>query len=252
VRVLRDGTASADPRLDRLISFDERSRSFPLRLADAPKLPRHDRLWRLARSKYGDQGREGACTEFGISHELGATPVAVPTAELRAIRARHLIYWPAQENDEWPGGSYPGADPQYEGTSVTAAMAQAKALGYYDEYRWAFTDDDRVDGVIHDGPAVCGCWYTEGMFQPHPSGLVEVSGQDVGGHCMAWIGVRFAHKLPGEARMDIAILAQSWGTDFGDHGRIYVKLEDWLALLMRDGETAWGVGRHQHGQLPKA
>lgn len=247
---MRDGSTAWDPRLGRLIDFDERSRKFPVTLRQAAaKMPLSDRVWRLATAKLGDQGHEGACVEFGISHDLAATPVQVSLAQLRTIRSEHRIYWQAQREDEWEGGSYPGAVPQYEGTSVLAGMKVATELGFYDGYEWGFTDDERVAAVVHKGPAVSGCWYTDEMFQPRPSGLVHTGGNDAGGHCMAWIGVRFGHKLVGEPRMDIAVLAQSWGLDFGANGRIYVKLEDWLALLKRDGETAFPVGRHARGNL---
>ncbi len=64
--------------------------------------------------RYYDQGVEGRCVEF---------------AWLRALslmnRKRYDItsrwhYYQMQMQDEWQGGSYPGAAPQYEGTSVRA------------------------------------------------------------------------------------------------------------------------------------
>ncbi len=64
--------------------------------------------------RYYDQGVEGRCVEF---------------AWLRALslmnRKRYDItsrwhYWQMQREDEWQGGSYPGASPFYEGTSVRA------------------------------------------------------------------------------------------------------------------------------------
>lgn len=250
VTTMRDGSTSWDSRLGRLIAFDERSRDYPVQLARrAADMPLHDRTWRLLSSKMGDQGREGACVEFGISHELAALPVQVSTKQLETIRSQHRIYWQAQREDEFPGGSYPGAVPVEEGTSVLAGMKVATALGYYDSYEWAFTDDERVAGVVHKGPAVSGCWYMDGMFNPRPSGLVHTDGNVAGGHCMAWIGVLFGHKLPGEKRMDLAVLAQSWGLTFGVAGRIYVPLDEWLALLKNDGETVFGVGRHPRGKL---
>lgn len=193
----------------------------------------------------GDQGREGACVEYGITHELAASPAQVQLAHLVAIRSEHGIYWPAQREDEWPGGSYPGAAPVYEGTSVLAGLKVATRLGYYEGYRWGFSDDERVAGVVHEGPGVVGAWWTEGAARPRPSGLASTDGADLGGHCVAWIGVMFGHKLKGEPRMDIAVIAQSWGLNHGDRGRVYFRLEDWLALLRREGEVAFPVGRNR-------
>jgi hypothetical protein len=72
---------------------------------------------------YYNQGQEGRCTEF---------------AELRALsllnRKRYDLtsrwhYWTAQRDDEWPGGSYPDANPRYEGTSVRAALDVLRTYG---------------------------------------------------------------------------------------------------------------------------
>lgn len=240
---LKGGHHTADKRLDRVPQFDDRSKRF--RLAAPPDAALHSRVWRLERSRMGDQGNEGACVEFGITHELAAAPVQVSRARLTAIRSGHAIYWPAQREDEWPGGSYPGAQPVYEGTSVLAGLKVTTGLGYYDGYRWGFTDDERVAGVVHEGPGVCGTWWPEGAAHPRPSGLITTDGSDLGGHCVAWIGVMFGHKLKGERRMDIAVIAQSWGLDHGDGGRVYCELSSWLALLQREAEVAFPIGRRQ-------
>jgi hypothetical protein len=72
---------------------------------------------------YYDQGVEGRCVEF---------------AWLRALslmnRKRYDItsrwhYWQMQRGDEWPGGSYPGASPRYEGTSVRAGGVVMQTRG---------------------------------------------------------------------------------------------------------------------------
>lgn len=241
---LRGGHQTSDPRLDRLPQFDERSRAFALP-SDVVAAPVRSKVWRLERSRMGDQGREGACVEFGITHELGAAPVQVARAPLTAIRAGHGIYWPAQREDPWPGGSYPGATPVYEGTSVLAGLQVTTRLGYYEGFRWGFSDDERVAGVVHEGPGVVGTWWPEGAARPHPSGLVSTDGPDLGGHCVAWIGVLFGFKLKGEPRMDLAVIAQSWGLDHGDRGRVYFRLDEWLALLQREGEVAFPIGRRQ-------
>jgi hypothetical protein len=125
--------------------------------------------------RFYDQGVEGRCVEFAMLRML-----------THANRKRYDItsrwhYWEAQRRDEWTGGSYPGASPRYEGTSVRAglevlrqhgalpalvggrAYAPGRDLGALvspDEgiaaYRWARTWDDvrTALGVPDDLPGV--------------------------------------------------------------------------------------------------
>lgn len=110
---------------------------------------------------YYDQGVEGRCVEFAALRML-----SLLNRKRYDITSR-WHYHMAQMTDEWEGGSYPGAVPQYEGTSVRAELdvlrkngaIRAKAKGAevtrdeiadgavkYDEgiavYRWALNWDD--------------------------------------------------------------------------------------------------------------
>lgn len=244
---LRDGTEVADPRLDRLVQFDELSRNFPVTSAAAEPAPRKTKIHRLPAVYLGNQGREGACAEYAVTHELAAHPVVVPVATLRKIRDEHLIYWPAQRGDQWAGGSYPGAVPFYEGTSVLSVLKVGRQLGFFDGFRWAFGIDQAITGVLTESSAVIGVDWTEGQFEPRPdSGLIRVDGQVLGGHAVAWIGCEFGVKLAGEGakKWDVAVLAQSWGLDHGVRGRVRLPLEDMDRLLRQQGECAFTVGRH--------
>lgn len=70
-----------------------------------------------------DQGQEGRCAEFG-----GLRVLSLLNRKKYDITTR-WHYWMAQENDEWPGGSYPGASPVYEGTSVRAMLEVFRTYG---------------------------------------------------------------------------------------------------------------------------
>ena len=95
---LKDGTKTGDIRLDRIKYFDERSRGYPIRRMVARKKMR-SYTWRC--NVYLDQGSEGACVGFGITHELAARPSEVDG--LTNKFAREAIYWEAQKIDEWKG-----------------------------------------------------------------------------------------------------------------------------------------------------
>jgi hypothetical protein len=237
---LRDGTVTMDRRLDRCVEFDERSRNFPLGIERFAAMK--TKVWQIRKTHMGDQGEEGACVEYGITHEMGAQPQVVYYKILNDIRSGHHIYWPAQQGDQWPGGSYPGAQPFYEGTSVLAGLKQTVALGYYSGYTWTFDIDSHAKGVISEGPAVVGITMVEGMMDPEPGGLMRDDGNEVGGHCMAWNGVvtnKFFGR--GRPRQTVAEFVQSWGLDFGDHGRVYMELGELENRLKDNGEVAHPV-----------
>ena len=117
-------------KLDRRVSFDERSRAFPIRALIAATVEPRSYEWPLDLRL--DQGSEGACTGFAVTHEAAAEPF--PVTGLTEDTARQ-VYHRARELDEWPGEAY-------EGSSVLAAMKAGVELGWYSEYRWAFGLDD--------------------------------------------------------------------------------------------------------------
>jgi len=222
---LRDGSQVQDARLARLIHFDERSRSFPIRKAVAGKKPRGF-TWSC--SKWLDQGTDGACVGFSMAHELIARP-AVVTKGITERFAKENIYWEAQKIDPWDGGSYPGASPQYEGTSVLAGIKVLQGLGYVREYRWAFSLEDLVLAVGYCGPAVLGIPWYDGMFDVAPCGFVHVSGKVAGGHAILCNGV--------SAKERTFTLHNSWGKSWGRNGEARISWDDLGRLLDEDGEA---------------
>lgn len=238
--LLRDGTPLLDPRLDRLVEFDHRSREYPARACLAAGSTPVTKLWTLPTgAPVLDQGREGACVGFGVTNELRFEPVAVPG--LDATFAREKIYWPAQRIDQWPGGAYPGASPQYEGTSVLAGMKAAKALGFYGEYRWAFGEADLALAVSHIGPVVIGVnWYT-GMFRPDSRGYLNATGRVEGGHCVLVVGLN--------SRYAYYTIYNSWGASWGNQGTARIRRSTMDRLLREDGDAAVITQRFQPDSL---
>lgn len=224
---LRDGTQVQDQRLDRLIEFDEQSRSFPICAALDPAPRIISKRWSLP---YGapvlDQGSEGACVGFGVTNDLRFYPVAV--RGLNASYAQEKIYWAAQQTDPWPGGSYPGAAPRYDGTSVLSGVKTAAALGHYGEYRWAFSEPEMALGVGHLGPAILGINWYEGMYRPNAEGYLKPTGDKVGGHCLLVIGISAAYGY--------YVVYNSWGPAWGKNGTAKISRADMVRLLAENGE----------------
>ena len=228
---LRDGSEVGDKRLARIKQFDEKSREYPvMKTVGGTKKPR-SYTWRCL--EHFDQGEEGACVGFAMTHELVARPSEIQY--LNAAFARERIYWEAQKIDPWEGGSYPDADPVYEGTSVLAGVKMLKELGYIEEYRWAFGLNDLVMAVGYCGPAVLGIPWYEGMFEPHSCGYLHVTGEMAGGHAILCKGVDVKDRT--------FTLHNSWGSRWGNDGDAVVSWVEMERLLHEQGEAVIPMGR---------
>ena len=212
-----------DPRLDRLVSFDERSRAFPIRAALEPELAPRSYDWGLTLRL--DQGSEGACTGFAVTHEAAAEPVPVPgLTETDAL----AIYRRARELDEWPGEAY-------SGSSVLAAVKAGVERGWYSEYRWAFGLDDLILAVGWNGPAVLGIPWYDGMSRVDNLAHIHVEGAVAGGHAILTDAVDIEGRR--------FKLVNSWGADWGWHGICWIGFDDLDRLLHEQGEAAIPVAR---------
>jgi hypothetical protein len=222
---LKGGFQTQDRRLDRLPQFDERSRGFAAIDAIDTRTPR-SYAWSC--QKWLDQGVEGACVGYSLGHELACYPIK--EVGVTNEYARQRLYWRAQQIDPWEGGSYPGATPYYEGTSVLAGLKAAQELGHFAEYRWAFGLNDLILAVGYSGPAVLGINWYEGMFDPDDRGFIHPTGQVMGGHAILCTSVSLYFKR--------FRLHNSWGIEWGRNGTCYVSFDDMAKLLAEGGEAA--------------
>lgn len=215
-----------DPRLDRRVQFDERSRGFGIKQhlmsKGASTMPR-SYTWGCDLRTL-DQGREGACVGFAWAGELSAKPK--PIAGVTNEQAL-IIYRRAQVLDDYPGEDY-------SGTSVLAGVKVIKEQGYIKEYRWAFGVDDLALAVSRQGPAVLGIHWYSSMYQP-VGGTITVSGEVVGGHAILCVGYNVVGRY--------FILQNSWGADWGIAARCRISYADMDTLLKDQGEACIPVIR---------
>ena len=214
-------------KFDRLVSFDERSREFPIRLL-APGTPRSV-LWPC--DLWLDQGPEGMCAGAAFTHELAAEPVAVRGLDLDYARQ---LYFDGQHNDEWAGGAYPGADPWYEGTSILGVAKALRKRGMIESYHFGFGLMDLILG-LQVGPPVLGSRWYEMLEQPDGHGVVTLGGMMLGGHAYMCRGVDVERKR--------FIVRQSRGELHGLRGDILVPYDVMEVLLQEDGEACFPIGR---------
>lgn len=197
--------------------FDDRSNNFLIRNA-APELKK--RNWSWKRTLWLDQGSEGACTGFGLSHNLGTTPRRRVNIDNEFARRR---YQRAQQEDEWAGEDY-------EGSSVLGAQKAAQKDGLILGYSWAKTLDEILHGVGYVAPMEAGINWYAGMDHPSAEGIIRVTGSLRGGHALQ-IGATDIKR--GLARLD-----NSWGKDWAQNGSVWLPFEDLGRLLSEDGEFA--------------
>lgn len=227
---LKDGSTTTDPKLTRIKQFDENSRNFPIRALSVGKAPR-SYTWRC--NEWFDQGTEGACVGFSLGHELSARP-----AEVRGLTYDYLVkdvYHEAQKIDPWSGGSYPGASPFYEGTSVLAGVKVLHKRGFFGSYRWAFGINDLVMGLGYNGPAVLGINWYSGMYEPDNNGFIKPTGYVAGGHAILARAIN--------VKKGYITLRNSWGKNWGINGDCYISIEDMDKLLRENGEAVFMLNR---------
>jgi hypothetical protein len=220
---LRDGSEVRDRRLARLRMFDPRSRDHSIAEVVGRKTPRN---WTWHCAKHLDQGEEGACVGFAITHALNTQ---CPSLNLTGTFAVKHVYWEAQRADPWPGGSYPEADPKYEGTSVLHAVKALRKSGYLDSYRWAFGLEDLILAVSWAGPVVLGLNWYEGMVDPCQCGHLHPTGECIGGHAVMCKGL--------DVERGRFLIHNSWGRSWGLEGDGWISFSDMKWLLAREGEA---------------
>lgn len=237
---LKGGAQTEDPRLDRVPSTDPRSADYPVAAVVRESAAVRSRIWRCP--LVTDQGREGACVGHAWTHELRATPYAV-----RAIAGVPLgsesasrLYRRAQELDEWPG-----AEPDYSGTSVLAGAKAVQEQGALVEYRWTSGVDDVIRVLSNAGPVVLGIDWHDSSYRPRPSGLLDLSGRVVGGHAILALGVNVSGRLRGEPRIGEPLirLRNSWGAGWGRNGDGFMRASDLERLLHAGGEGCVPIHR---------
>ena len=226
---LKDNQQTSDPRLDRLVQFDERSRAFPITATLETTTPRS---YTWAGGPVTDQGKEGACVGHGWTGELTARPVQVAVSNPDTYA--YALYHDLQHRDPWEGCSLGprctiAASPQtYGGTSTLEGAKTLTERGFYSEYRWAFGLNDLILAIGRKGPAVLGINWYDSMYSA-PGGKVTVSGTRVGGHCILARGVSLSSQT--------ILLRNSWGTDWGVGGDARISFADMDRLLKEDGEA---------------
>lgn len=223
--------------LGRIPELDDKSREFQIRpLLDViPEVKRGPKttMWKTGPTL--NQGRMPACGGFSGTHRLTSEPAQNLLAEGTRYEAQFAIqlYRMAQTMDGFSG--------PHEGTSILGVMKALQRQGFISSYHWAGAGSGKVGEDIMDalswvGPVEFGIPWANSMFQPRPSGLLEIDLSDIaGGHAICAPRLLLGHVLPGEGPkpLDLVGFQQTWGPTWGvEGGFCYMKLEDVVNKLM--------------------
>jgi len=206
-----------DPRLDRRVEFDERSRAFAVK---PPSPTRTLRSYTWTVGVWLDQGQQGACAGYSRAHHIAARPAPRPMTDADA----KALYRRARQIDDWPGESY-------EGTSVLAAAKAAQERGLINGYSWSFGIEQLAAGIGYDGCAVIGIDWLEKMENADDRGYIHATGQTMGGHAILCNAV--------DVRARTFTLWNSWGPSWAVGGAARISWSDLEMLLHRQGEACF-------------
>ena len=196
-----------------------------------------------------DQGKEGACTGFGlatVANYLLRRRIRVPDA--KAVSPR-MIYEMARRYDEWPGENY-------SGSSARGAMKGWHKHGICGDECWPYQLKNKDNGLndlrtsdalkrplgayyrvnhqdlvsIHSAMAEVGILYATasvhaGWSSIKKDGIIPFSEKIIGGHAFAIVA--YDHRG--------LWIQNSWGKDWGFKGFALISYDDWLS----NGTDIW-------------
>jgi hypothetical protein len=242
-------TTSLTAKKDRVLNarrdtIDFRDRMFVPTLVEVPTF-RDLKEYRTVNVPILDQGKEGACTGYGLAsvvNYLFRTRKQMPsTAEASA----DMLYRLARRYDEWPGE-------QYDGSSARGAMKGWNKHGVCSASVWKEANkrltprvsDEAVKNplgayyrVNHKDLVAMHCAITEtgilyatanvheGWDKVTKNGIIPLKEQMLGGHAFAIV----AYDDKG------FWIQNSWGNTWGMEGFACITYDDWLA----NGTDVW-------------
>ncbi len=133
------------------------------------------------------------------------------------------IYHHAQQLDGIPGEDY-------DGTNDRGSLKYLKTLGYVTRYVWTHNAQTAMTWVLAQGPVLIGInWYSS-FDKPDKSFVLKVTptAKVRGGHEVLVVGANMENGL--------FRCMNSWGENWGEHGRFWLPAELLQRLLNEGGD----------------
>lgn len=225
--------------LGRIKVHDEKSRAHQfVAKAEVGKSVRHG-----LRSPNLDQFYLGGCVGFSGTNLLNTSTAARSRDKFNLVvkaQKRNLLlvnddgiknYSEATKRDPFPW-EYPPSD---EGASALGLMKYWAEYGIIKEYQWVIDGGfDSVIAALQRGPILFGTWWYDGLGDPDSKGIVHATGKQIGGH--EYLANAFIwNKLPSKRLVGFE---NSWGEEWGEHGKFYMPCEEAEALWKDGGDVA--------------
>lgn len=218
---------SRDPRLNRHVRHDPRSRRYPYPTAGLTLTSvRHPRIIPIL-----DQGQLGSCTGNAGIGDLGTTPLyqALTQAGLLgrfdSSEAGAVDLYSAATQLSSPGDSYPPNDVGSDGLSIAQVLLKR---GLIAGYQHTFTLDDCLLALTQT-PVMLGIDWHQASFNPESTGQVRIDGPVMGGHEIV------ADEI--DVENERVWFSNSWGASWGIQGRAWLSWDDLGTLLSNQGDV---------------
>lgn len=217
----------------RIHTPDVRDYQYPMRaVLRAAPVPMY-RYYQTGSELPLDQGQTGTCVAHAWSGFLLAALIMCKNPPNVFDMYRGIV-----ATDEFPENDFEAKatdirDLQF-GTSVRAGAQYLRQKGHVKSFLWTRNADEAATWLLlSHGTLVVGTnWYTD-MGDPDGRGLVHVTGPLLGGHAYLLIGYNRVMKA--------FRCLNSWGRDFGAHGRFWMLHDDLQRLIDEDGEVCAAV-----------
>lgn len=170
----------------------------------------------------GDNCTIEAAAGMVTTYPFKRTLTAAHWALLNTENKRLAWYEDSKNYDPWEGVDY-------EGTSTDAPFKLMRERGVISAWKWVFGEAEAREWVTWYGPLVVGTFWYDGMFDPNNRGFLNVTGEIAGGHAyriVRYDPLRKAYRV-----------VNSWGMDWGQYGRAWLRDVDLASLLEQDGEA---------------
>lgn len=222
------------PLLGRNVNLDSRSK----RYAVQPVAATVTSVLHTAHIGILDQDNVGGCTGFAstaCAYREPFTTLASKPWRYSPDSAGGLAWY----HDNTVQDDYPGTySPDDTGSDGLTSSKVAREAGVCSGYQAALDLDSSLLALMA-APGITGIpWYSS-MFNPPPSGLLDVNVQSplAGGHELC-VDEIVAADAPGNGVGELLVGGpNSWGVAWGATGRWYLRASDWWELRKRDGDV---------------